>query len=372
MEPYNYAQILQAGQNLVPDEQLRDAQLNQYKIQARQAEQQLNQSQRAQNEQDAFQSDLDGYLMAPTPQATSALLLKHPKFAATIKQSYELQDAETRRMDMGQKVSIYSAARAGNYELAAKTLEVRIASERAAGQNVDDDEAALAAMRSENPQERGAVLGMLQIDLAASDPERFAATFKALNDAEQPNLRSVNAGDIVIDERTGKQVYASPYKPQLVQIRNADGSTSVVEYAQGGGESVSSGAPVSAPVAGGAFLPSGIAGETVTSRYRSAEKNKSVGGVANSYHTRKDDNGNALARDSTPPAGMSMAEYYAKLKQQNPDLDVINEGDHVHMEPQSVRQTPASLRADAEAAIAKGAPRAAVMARLGKMLKEMK
>jgi len=30
---------------------------------------------------------------------------------------------------------------------------------------------------------------------------------------------------------------------------------------------------------------------------------------------------------------MSMERYAAILRQRNPHLDVINEGDHVHMEP---------------------------------------
>jgi hypothetical protein len=58
-----------------------------------------------------------------------------------------------------------------------------------------------------------------------------------------------------------------------------------------------------------------------------------VGGVKNSFHTRRDSHGNALARDSVPPQGMSMAAYYRQLRALNPGLDVINEGDHVHMEP---------------------------------------
>lgn len=65
----------------------------------------------------------------------------------------------------------------------------------------------------------------------------------------------------------------------------------------------------------------------MTSTRRSAAHNRSVGGVANSYHLT------GQARDSIPPPGMSMAEYYRRLKAANPHLDVINEGDHVHMEP---------------------------------------
>lgn len=77
----------------------------------------------------------------------------------------------------------------------------------------------------------------------------------------------------------------------------------------------------------------GIEGERVTSTYRSPAKNKAVGGVPNSYHMRKDAQGRPLARDSVPPPGMSMAAYAAQLKRLNPTMEVINEGDHVHMEP---------------------------------------
>lgn len=81
------------------------------------------------------------------------------------------------------------------------------------------------------------------------------------------------------------------------------------------------------------FNPSGIGGERITSTYRTPAHNREVGGVSNSYHTRKDANGKPLARDSVPPPGMSMAAYHAQLKRLNPGLDVINEGDHIHMEP---------------------------------------
>ncbi len=82
-----------------------------------------------------------------------------------------------------------------------------------------------------------------------------------------------------------------------------------------------------------AFTPSGIPGEQITSTYRSLAHNRKVGGVEGSYHTRRGPDGRALARDSVPPSGMSMAEYARRLKAQNPHLDVINEGDHVHLEP---------------------------------------
>jgi uncharacterized protein YcbK (DUF882 family) len=75
------------------------------------------------------------------------------------------------------------------------------------------------------------------------------------------------------------------------------------------------------------FAPKGVPGEKVTSTMRSPERNKAVGGVANSYHL------SGRARDSVPPPGVSMAAYAAQLRRLNPGLDVINEGDHIHMEP---------------------------------------
>lgn len=78
---------------------------------------------------------------------------------------------------------------------------------------------------------------------------------------------------------------------------------------------------------------SGIDGERITSTFRTPERNRQVGGVPNSYHTRRDAQGRPMARDSVPPPGMSMAEYARRLQALNPDMQVINEGDHVHMEP---------------------------------------
>jgi hypothetical protein len=43
--------------------------------------------------------------------------------------------------------------------------------------------------------------------------------------------------------------------------------------------------------------------------------------------------GSPMARDSVPPSGMSLADYYHRLQALNPSRDVIFEGDHVHMEP---------------------------------------
>ena len=85
--------------------------------------------------------------------------------------------------------------------------------------------------------------------------------------------------------------------------------------------------------AGGPFRPLGLNQQGVTSTYRTPEHNREVGGVPNSYHTRRGPNGDPLAVDSVPPPGMSMGQYAERLRKANPNYDVINEGDHVHIEP---------------------------------------
>jgi hypothetical protein len=79
----------------------------------------------------------------------------------------------------------------------------------------------------------------------------------------------------------------------------------------------------------------GVPGERVTSGYRSPAHNAEVGGVAGSFHMRRDRQGRALGRDSVPPPGMSLRAYAAELQRRNPDKQVILESDHVHMEPRT-------------------------------------
>lgn len=66
----------------------------------------------------------------------------------------------------------------------------------------------------------------------------------------------------------------------------------------------------------------------VTSRQRSAAKNAAVKGVPGSYHLTGD------ARDFKPSKGMSTKSLAAALKSKfGSNFDVIDEGDHVHVEP---------------------------------------
>ena len=98
------------------------------------------------------------------------------------------------------------------------------------------------------------------------------------------------------------------------------------DYAGGGMVSFAEGGPL-----GPWFeeqVVNAVPGVRVTSGMRSAADNARVGGVANSYH--RTDN----ARDFAPPEGMSMAALHSQLRGIfGEGYDIINEGDHVHVEP---------------------------------------
>lgn len=85
--------------------------------------------------------------------------------------------------------------------------------------------------------------------------------------------------------------------------------------------------------AGNIFAFTRVPGDRETSGFRSPKDNQRVDGVPNSFHMRRDTAGNPMATDRVPPRGMEMGAFASELRRLNPHLDVINEGDHVHMEP---------------------------------------
>ena len=103
-------------------------------------------------------------------------------------------------------------------------------------------------------------------------------------------------------------------------------------YAGGGLVAFAGGDEVTNPNALGPWfeqqVTQAIPGVGVTSRQRSAAHNAQIGGVKNSFHLTNN------ARDFVPPQGMTMPQLHAQIKKIfGNDYDVLNEGDHVHIEP---------------------------------------
>lgn len=125
---------------------------------------------------------------------------------------------------------------------------------------------------------------------------------------------------------------ASPMQWQRVE--GADGSVQLIPLPRnaGGGDPPSGEpAPSGVPVTGQQIEQlalSTVPGAIVTSGARTPEHNREVGGVPNSFHVTDQ------ARDLVPPRGMTMSQFYQTLKGSMPGFDVINEGDHIHIEPQ--------------------------------------
>jgi len=117
------------------------------------------------------------------------------------------------------------------------------------------------------------------------------------------------------------------------------GDSDVQQYAPGGIVAFKQGGPL-----GPWFeeqATEAIPGIRVTSRERSAAHNAQVGGNPHSYHLTNN------ARDFVPPKDMSMGSLYKRLADlYGVGYDVINEGDHVHVEPGGRRRAPARMVSD--------------------------
>jgi hypothetical protein len=196
------------------------------------------------------------------------------------------------------------------------------------------------------------------IAAALADPELRQIGMSVM-EARQPKpvepvIQRQNDGSIIgLHPLTGEVLFtrADPNPKPVVDwitANNSDGTKSLIPVgANGPMTGGQGGPPATLPPdfdfgEGGPTQPAsanfsasfrGLPGEQVTSTFRSPERNRAVGGVENSFHMRRDAQGNPMARDSVPPAGMSMGAYAAELRRLNPHLQVINEGDHVHMEP---------------------------------------
>lgn len=346
----NFAAILQAGQGLVPnyaDQAFRDAQVRL----AQQQEQRLTQAsildqekRRRENEREnEFRSAVEQVMLDPTPDAIARMAVRFPEKAEELKKGYELMDQGARAKDQTQIGEVFAAAQAGNYKLAADTLRKRVEADKAAGQEDPSDIAILAALDSGDPIQQRAATGQIGTLLAfTAGPEKFSAAYKDLQgDKQSPFIIEYN-DRVAQFGKDAADRWAAVQDTKLIPVNEGGRVYNAADFLTGGGgqaSGVSGGVnPSSAPATSGRLIPATgqaiesaalgvVPGVNVTSRKRSAGHNKAVGGVSNSYHLTDQ------ARDFTPPKGMSMGQLHGKLKAALPGFDVINEGDHVHVEP---------------------------------------
>lgn len=194
----DYANIMRAGQQLVPNlrEQLvQDRQLDQRDrvtdMQVRAYEAQAAKAERAAQREQQFQRDYEGVLdRGGDPGEIQQLMVRYPELGKTLKPMWESMDERQRARETTQVGTIFTRARGGNFEGAAELLAERIAADKAAGQDTALDEQILEGLRSPDPAARNSAIGDLGVLLASATGDKFGEMYGRLNpDATPPAVQ---------------------------------------------------------------------------------------------------------------------------------------------------------------------------------------
>lgn len=223
-----------------------------------QLQNQLTQAKLASQQQDTanaaqYQTDVAAYLAKPTPQALSALQVKYPDQADALAKAWSTKDTAQKTADQGYLGSVYSALSNNRPDLALNLMRQRRDADQAAGLDVSDDNAQIAAIEKGDTGAVNTVKGMFLAHLAASDPDKFASIYGA---ASQPNeLKNVGPGASLVDPNTGKAIYTAPFAPQYKTV----GPDSTLVEVGGGGQASGAGGGAAAPLVsnGVQYAPAG-------------------------------------------------------------------------------------------------------------------
>jgi hypothetical protein len=124
-----------------------------------------------------YQTDLQGALANPNPQAFAALALKYPAQREAVKQSWDqLSDAD-RKQEGDTMAQSYSALLSGKPEIAKQVVQAQIDARKNAGLDTSHYDNALALLDAD-PQKAQAALGFTLAHI--NDPKAFATQFGAL------------------------------------------------------------------------------------------------------------------------------------------------------------------------------------------------
>lgn len=344
VDPINYAGYLGQAQQLVPNfqeallrEQLGGLQAQQIGLQNQQiaadtrlTEAKMQQALVATQQEEEYSREFEAAIASGNPRAIASVMARYPGFGDQVKATWDRLDSRIRDADLRDMGQIYAAANGGRYDLAASALRRRIEADKAAdGQADPGDEAVLELLESQDPAQQKRGLGMVGVQLAAiTGPEKFASTYGTLNEGEAGFTLSPGARRF---DKDGNIIAEAPFAPRPISVGQGE---TIIEYnpntggggpaSSGGGNGIT-GAQIEQTALGA------VPGVVVTSRQRSPEKNRAVGGQSNSFHLTDQ------ARDFVPPANMPMGVLATRLRKAMPGFDVINEGDHVHVEPSGSR-----------------------------------
>lgn len=227
--------ILRSGAALIPDLQAQLAQQQQLDIQRQQAntaslglQRQLMEDQREQATANAYAADVAAIGKLPReaqPQAIVALMAKYPKQSEALKRAYDAQDETVKASDFRAAAEVYSLVQNGATDKAAALIRKRIDADKAAGLDTSDDEDIAVALESGDPakiQQAAAQIGW-QLSTAAG-PEKFAATFGALDGKKTEFERQYEYIKQNFGEAEAENFARNKYDP-FVESNNKYGTT---------------------------------------------------------------------------------------------------------------------------------------------------
>lgn len=237
-------------------------------------QQEFQKQQTANEEASRYQNDVAAALANPTARSYADLFAKHPQFKDAISKSWETRDAAAKQGDLRDFGSIHMALRSNKPELAAATLERRIAAEKAAGIDTSEDEQILTAIKSGDQSQLAAAKGLTGATLAAIVGEEQYA--KALGEIDKGGEAFTLAPGSRRYSADGKLIAESPFAPQYRSVGEGD---TLVEV--GGGDPASSG-----PTVGGVPVTADTPFSSVAERIRNHEGPAAIGGYdALAYNT---------------------------------------------------------------------------------------
>lgn len=315
---------------------------------------QLEQAQQQQTQQQQFQQAMQGLGNDPSDANFAALIRKYPDQIDAARKLKAAMDEPARQSHITYFDGLRRVAGDGKPALVTQNLQQMIAAEKAAGHDTSEAEDMLAQVQAGDPAAMRRVEAFAKGQLALLDPAYYAALQKgdgAFTLGEHQQRYDAN----------GNLIASGPNPADWVW--DSEGGNWVRR--PGTGDAVTGGGGQASGVAGGAPRTSqpprytgpqieqqaaaAVPGIRVTSRMRPRAVQQ---GLYNAYQKylagtgpwapiaappdhsgHQNAAGTDLARDFSPPAGMSLSQLHAKLSAEFPGAQVLNEGNHVHVGP---------------------------------------
>jgi hypothetical protein len=163
-----------------------------------------------------YQTDLQGALANPNPQAFAALALKYPAQREAVKQSWDQLSEADRKQEGDTMAQSYSALLSGKPEIAKQVVQAQIDARKNSGLDTSHYDNALALLDAD-PQKAQAALGFTLAHI--NDPKAFATQFGALGGEQRAQEQAPAELDKkVADASTAKSEAAL----KGAQAKNAD------------------------------------------------------------------------------------------------------------------------------------------------------